>query len=319
MFSVIIQKINRTDSLMLESFIEKLKYDSLLTLETTPIHEPTFEPIIEKIAQLGLDKKVDGFSTTDNPLARLKYNALFGALKLQNRFHKPVIATMSMRDRNKLALQSDLLGANENDLRTILCLTGDPASASDQPALKGVFEGNSTLLMDIIQCFNAGIDYSGKPFKTQPKPIYPFAVCNAHANTPRHLMKKMATKMSHGAVGIITQPVYSMENANMLVELLKEAKKEIGKEAHEAELILGFFPIIKLRTAQFLSAHVPGVHVPTLWMEKLAHAKKISEAEENKVGFELSLQTFRMLKKVHPKIHMMSANNFELIADLLAD
>ena len=302
---------------MIENFIEKLKHDTFLTLETTPMHEPTFEPIIEKIAAFGLDKIVDGFSTTDNPLARLKFNALFGALKLQTQFHKPVIATMSMRDRNKVALQSDLLGANGFDLRTILALTGDPASASDQPAVKGVFEGNSTLLLEIIQCFNAGIDYSGKPFKTQPKPIYSFAVCNAHANTPKNLMKKMATKIKHGAVGIITQPVYSVENAKMLLELLKDAKTEINKEQSQAQLILGFFPIVKLRTAQFLSAHVPGIHVPSIWMDKLAHAKKISEDEEKKVGFELSLNAFLELKKIHPKIHMMSANNFELVADLV--
>lgn len=302
---------------MVESFIEKLRSDTFLSLETTPMHEPTFEPIIEKIASLKLDQKVDGFSTTDNPLARLKYNALMGALKLQHRFHKPVIATMSMRDRNKLALQSDLLGANEHDLRTILCLTGDPAGASDQPQLKGVFEGNSTLLMEIIQCFNASIDYSGKPFKTQPKPIYPFAVCNAHANTPKHLAKKMATKISHGAIGIITQPVYSEENARMLLELFDEAKTLSGKKESPCELILGFFPIVHLRTAQFLSAHVPGVHVPDMWTEKLLHAKKIGENEEKKVGFELSLQTFQMLRRVHPKTHIMSANHFELIADIL--
>lgn len=302
---------------MIELFIEKLKHDSFLSLETTPMHEPTFEPLIEKISALGLDKKVDGFSTTDNPLARLKYNALFGALKLQTAFNKPVITTMSMRDRNKIALQSDLLGANEHDLRAILCLTGDPASASDQPALKGVFEGNSTLLMDIIKCYNAGIDYSGKPFKILPKPIYSFAVCNAHANTPKNLMKKMALKIHHGAVGLITQPVYSAENATMLLELLAEAQTSVSAETPKTELILGFFPIVRLRTAQFLAAHVPGIHVPDFWMEKLTHAKKISEEEERKVGFELSVQTFKELQKVHPKIHMMSANNFELIADIL--
>ncbi len=303
---------------MIEQLIEKLQHDSFLTLETTPMHEPTFEPILQKIEQFELDKKVDGFTTTDNPLARLKYNALFGALKLQNRFQKPVIATMSMRDRNKVALQSDLLGANEHDLRTILCLTGDPANASDQPLLKGVFEGNSTLLLDIIQCFNSGIDYSGKPFKTQPKPIYPFAVCNAHANAPKHLMKKMATKISHGARGIITQPVYSAENATILLELFNEAKMQVNKpQASSSQLVLGFFPIVRLRTAQFLAAHVPGVHVPEMWMEKLSTAKKISEEEERKVGFELSLGTFKMLQKIHPKMHIMSADNFGLVADLL--
>ena len=301
---------------MIENFIAKLQNDAFLTLETTPMHEPSFEPIIQKIAQFGLDKKVDGFSTTDNPLARLKYNAFFGALRLQNAFNKPVISTMSMRDRNKVALQSDLLGANEYDLRTILCLTGDPASASDQPSLKGVFEGNSTLLLDIIKCFNAGIDYSGKPFKTAPKAIYPFAVCNAHANVPKNLIKKMRAKVEHGALGIITQPVYSIDNAKMLLELLKNAKMGL-QSAPNTQLILGFFPIVRLRTAQFLAAHVPGIHVPSEWMEKLTKAKKISEEEERKVGFELSIRTFRELQAVHPKIHLMSANNFELISDIL--
>lgn len=301
---------------MIENFIAKLQNDAFLTLETTPMHEPLFEPIIQKVAQFGLDKKVDGFSTTDNPLARLKYNALFGALRLQNAFNKPVISTMSMRDRNKVALQSDLLGANEHDLRAILCLTGDPASASDQPSLKGVFEGNSTLLLDIIKCFNAGIDYSGKPFKTTPNPIYPFAVCNAHANVSKNLIKKMRAKVEYGAVGIITQPVYSIDNAKMLLELLRNAKEGL-QNVQNTQLILGFFPIVRLRTAQFLAAHVPGIHVPSEWMEKLTKAKKISEEEERKVGFELSLRTFKELQSIHPKIHLMSANNFELISDIL--
>ena len=107
---------------MFETLIDKLKNDTYITLETTPGHSPVFSPTIDKIAELGLDKLVDGFSTTDNPLAKLKYNALFAAKMLQDRFNKPVIATMSMRDRNKIALQSDLLGANEVDVRAILAL-----------------------------------------------------------------------------------------------------------------------------------------------------------------------------------------------------
>ncbi len=303
---------------MVEFLVNNLQNKStFLSLETTPMHEPCFEPIIEKIKHFGLDQMVDAFSTTDNPLARLKYNSLFGALKLQNSFQKPVIATMSMRDRNKIALQSDLLGANEHNLRSILCLTGDPANASDQPNLKGVFEGNSTLLMDIIKCFNAGIDYSGKPFKVQPKPIYPFAVCNAHANVAKNLMKKIATKIHYGAVGIISQPVYSKENASMLLELFEEAHHSLEHQGRKTELILGFFPIVRLRTAQFLAAHVPGIHVPDLWMEKLTYAKKKGDEQERKMGLELSIETFYELKKIHPKIHLMSANNFELIAQIL--
>ncbi len=302
---------------MFEQFIEKLKNDTFLTLETTPKHSATFDPIIDRIKELGLHKKVDGFSVTDSPLAKMKYSSLFASLKLQSAFKKPAIATMSMRDRNKIGLQSDLLGANDVDVRVILALTGDPASMSDQPQTKGVFEGNSTLLLDIIKCFNGGIDFAGKPLEVRTKPIYPFAVANAFAKNPKNLQKKMKLKLEHGALAIITQPVYSIENAQMLLELFEKAKIEAGERAKDTQLILGYFPITKLRTAQFLTAHVPGVFVPKEWSEKLYNAKKISNEEQDKVGLELSIDTFSKIYKLHPKMHLMVANNFELAKNII--
>ncbi len=302
---------------MFDTLIKKLKNDTYITLETTPGHSPTFTPTIDKIEQLGLHELVDGFSTTDNPLAKLKYNSLFGAKLLQERFNKPVIATMSMRDRNKIALQSDLLGANEVDIRAILALTGDPATMSDQPHTKGVFEADSSMLLDIISCFNSGINYAGKPFNTHPKHIYPFAVVNSYAKNFKTLQKKIQKKIKHGAIGIITQPVYDLENAKKLLELRDAANKECCPENKKAELILGVFPITKLRTAQFLSAHVPGIDVPNRWIELLRAAHEVSPQEEYKVGFELSKELFEDLKSLHPKIHLMTANQFEIAKDIL--
>jgi 5,10-methylenetetrahydrofolate reductase len=294
---------------LFDTLINKLQNETYITLETTPGHSAQFTPTINKIESLGLDKLVDGFSTTDNPLAKLKYNSLFAAKMLQDRFNKPVIATMSMRDRNKIALQSDLLGANEIDVRAILALTGDPANMSDQPHTKGVFEGDSTLLLDMISAFNSGMNYSGKPFNIAPKQIYPFAVMNSYAKNPKTLQKKMAKKAKHGARGIITQPVYSLENAKQLLDL---------KGDMDTELILGIFPITKLRTAQFLAAHVPGINVPDHWIEALRVANANGGAdEEYKVGFELSKKLFDEIKKFHPKMHIMTANQFEIAKDLL--
>ena len=297
--------------------LNKLKNSSYITLETTPGHSPKFSNVIEKLDSLGLDKLVDGFSTTDNPLAKLKYNALFAAKMLQDRFNKPVIATMSMRDRNIIALQSDLLGANEVDVRAILALTGDPAKLSDQPHAKGVFEGGSTLLLDIIACFNSSIDYAGKPFNIKPEPIYPFGVVNSYAKNPKTLQKKMQKKIAKGALGIITQPVYDIENTKLLLELMENAKKESGIGEADSTLILGIFPITKLRTAQFLASHVPGIDVPDIWIEKLRRANEISPEEEYKVGFELSKELFESIKAIHPKIHLMTANQFEIAKDIL--
>ena len=176
---------------MFDALIKKLQTSTYITLETTPGHSPQFSPIVEKIADLELQNYVDAFTTTDNPLAKLKYNALFAAKMLQDRFNKPVIATMSMRDRNKIGLQSDLLGSNEVDIRAILALTGDPATISDQPHAKGVFEADSSMLLDIITAFNSGMNYAGKPFVVKPKEIYPFAVVNSFAKNPKTLQKKM--------------------------------------------------------------------------------------------------------------------------------
>jgi 5,10-methylenetetrahydrofolate reductase len=302
---------------LFKELIDKLHNDTYITLETTPGHSATFSQTIDKIEALGLHNMVDGFSTTDNPLAKLKYNALFAARMLQERFKKPVIATMSMRDRNKIALQSDLLGANEINVRAILALTGDPATISDQPKAKGVFEGDSSLLLDIISAFNSGMDYAAKPFAERPKQIYPFAVVNAYAKNPKTLQKKMQKKIKHGAKAIITQPVYDIENAKRLLQLQESANAECCMENKSAELIFGVFPITKLRTAQFLSSHVPGINVPPCWIDKLREAHKIGTDEEYKVGFELSKELFENLKELHPKIHLMTANQFSIAKDIL--
>jgi len=302
---------------LFDTLLEKLNNDTYITLETTPGHSPQFTPTIEKIAALKLDKYVDGFSTTDNPLAKLKYNALFAAKLLQDRFNKPVIATMSMRDRNKIALQSDLLGANEVDIRAILALTGDPATMSDQPRTKGVFEGDSTLLLDIISAFNSGMNYAGKPLAVEPKPLYPFAVVNSYAKNPKTLQKKIQKKIKHGALGIITQPVYDVESAKILLEMKENANRECCPDKKKAELIFGIFPITKLRTAQFLSAHVPGINVPDIWIERLRKAHESGVEEEYKVGFELSKELFEEIKALHPKIHLMTANQFDIAKDIL--
>ncbi len=302
---------------MFDTLLEKLNNKTYITLETTPGHSPVFTPTIDKIAALELDKYVDGFSTTDNPLAKLKYNALFAAKMLQDRFNKPVIATMSMRDRNKIALQSDLLGANEVDIRAILALTGDPATMSDQPRTKGVFEGDSTLLLDIISAFNSGMNYAGKPLAVEPKPLYPFAVVNSYAKNPKTLQKKIQKKIKHGALGIITQPVYDLESAKILLEMKENANRECCPEKKQGEIIFGIFPITKLRTAQFLSAHVPGINVPNIWIERLRKAHESGVDEEYKVGFELSKKLFEEIKALHPKIHLMTANQFDIAKDIL--
>jgi len=303
---------------MFETLIQKLQEDKYLTLETTPQHEPSMHNIIERIKKFNLQSKVDGFSCTDNPLAKLKYNALFASLKLQQEFSKPVIATMSMRDRNKIALQSDLLGASDFDVRAILALTGDPAKMSDQPHAKGVFEANSLMLLKIIKSFNYGMDFAGHPFKIEPKQIFPFSVVNSYAKSFTSLEKKMHNKIQNGSLGIITQPLFDVDNAKKLLESFDKAKEDVEGDKKKSQLIIGLFPITKLRTALFLSAQVPGIHVPQMWIDKLEAAHKISVDEEYKVGMQLSQDIYKEVRKIHPKVHLMTANKFDIANEIIS-
>ena len=304
---------------MFDQFCQTLcSDDPFITVEINPPHGASIDTIISKIKKSGVNEKISGFSVTDNPLAKLKMSGVLSAIKLQQTFGKAVIATMSMRDKNKLSLQSTLLGANDFDLRCILALTGDPAKFSDQPEVKGVLERDSTLLLSIIYHLNKGVDYSNKTLTPAPKPIYPFAVSNAYAKDMKRLQKRIIKKLDYGARAVITQPVYDLENAKELLELFEEAKTlSIRDTAKDARLIIGQFPIVRSRTANFIDDKVPGISVPKKIIDEMNLAAMDGEEKEQEVGFALSKRLFDEIMNVHGKVHLMTHNRFDLCNELI--
>jgi 5,10-methylenetetrahydrofolate reductase len=305
--------------IMYEKFCDVLCLEkNFITVEVNPPHGASIDTIIASIKKVKLHEKVTGFSCTDNPLAKLKMSGVLSAIKLQQSFNKPVLATMSMRDKNKLSLQSTLLGANDFDLRCILALTGDPAKFSDQPDVKGVLERDSTLLLSIIHHLNKGVDYSNKPLTPAPKPIYPFAVSDASAKNMNNLKKRMIKKLNYGARAIITQPIYDLSNAKELLALFEEAKQEsIRETAKEAHLVLGQFPIVRAKTARFIDDRVPGISVPKAIIDEMNLASMDGEQREQEVGYDLSKRIFDEMMELHGKVHLMTHNRFDLCSDLI--
>jgi len=323
LFWVFLDKIPRYITIkslfMFEQFCKTLcSNEPYITVEVNPPHGSSINSVLKSIESVGLQDKITGFSVTDNPLAKLKMSGILSAIKLQQKFGKPVIATMSMRDKNKLSLQSSLLGANDFDLRCILALTGDPAKFSDQPEVKGVLERDSTLLLSIIYHLNNGVDYSNKVLNPKPKPIYPFAVTNSYARNMKSLQKRVIKKLDYGARAIITQPVYDLENAKELLEIFDEAKAmSIRDTAKDAQLILGQFPIVRSRTANFIDDKVPGISVPKDIIDEMNLAAMDGEYKEQEVGFALSKRLFDEVMNLHPKVHLMTHNRFNLCSDLI--
>lgn len=295
---------NKTDC-DIESIIKKIQSNKdFLSLEINPSLSAKIEE--NTIETLKNFCKIDAFVVTDSPLARFRPSSILTSLKIQNLLQKPVICTLSMRDRNSLALCGDILAVNELGIRMFLTLTGDCLKNGDCKNVKSVFEDNSLKLADIIDNLNRGIAINGKELKEKVDKIYNFAVINSYANNPKSITNKIYTKLkSHNIDALFTQPIYSKESAEMLLQSVDEANKDLKRNA---SIVLGFFPVLSYKTALFLRDKLPGVYIPTSWVEKLESASLQNKEEEYKVGLELSLDIFNELKRIHNKFHLMSNN-----------
>ena len=299
---------------MLEQFITKLKSNEpFLSVEVSPSLSSTIgQSVIDELESL---KIADCFVCTDSPLARLKPSSILSSIKLQNALKKPLICTLSMRDRNSIALCGDILGANEFGLRAFLSLSGDGVKNGDCVGAKGVFEESSLKLGRIIDGLNQGIAANGKVLKDSVETIYNFSVINSYANNTESLKKKMLKKLSNSAVqGLFTQPVFSLESARFLLESLESINKDLGQNC---VMILGFFPVLSYKVALFLRDKLPGVYIPNEWVQKLEKASIKGKEVERKIGLELSRELFKDLQKLHNKFHFMSANKPSLLREFV--
>ena len=184
---------------MIETLIRDIHTDKpFLSLEVTPPLAGALEGSkeVENLRTLSREIPINAFVCTDSPLARFKPSSILSSIKIQNLTQKPLICTLSMRDRNSIALCGDILAANEFDLRAFLCLTGDPIKLGDCAQSKGVFEENSLRLTHIISELNAGRVVSGKALQSPIKPIYSFQVINSYANNLQSLKTKMRKKIA---------------------------------------------------------------------------------------------------------------------------
>lgn len=295
---------------MIESVIAKLESNKpFLSIEVAPsLSSEISNDTIDTLLSL---KCADSFVCVDSPLARLKPSSILSSIKLQNALNKPLICTLSMRDRNSIALCGDILGANSFNLRIFLSLTGDSINHGDCVESKGVFESSSLRLAKIIDGLNNGVAINGKALKAPIKRIYNCQVINAYANNPQSLQTKMLKKLSNAPLtALFTQPVYSKDDAQFLLESISSANAACGTNT---ALVLGFFPVLSKKVALFLRDKLPGVYIPKDWIAKLEGAKDAKE--EQKIGLELSQSLFASLKTLHNKFHFMSANKPSLIRE----
>ncbi|MEI0562504.1 methylenetetrahydrofolate reductase [Brachyspira pulli] len=299
-----------------EQFISTLenKDEYTFTLEISPQAKYDLGYIEEKINASNISDYINAFVVTDSPFANLKISSILAALQLQQRLNnnKPFIATQTMRDKNSIALQNDLIGANYFDIRMVLAVTGDAIANGNQKQAKAVFEGNSELLISIIKDLNRGKSLGDFIFKEPLKPIYPFCVINSYAKNNDTLKVRLAKKANSGVKAIFTQPIYEAERLELLLKWIDELPLK-----EKPVLVPGFFPILTYKTAYFIYYKLPGAYIPETWLNKLKEASDKSPEEEKKVAVELSTNLFNDMIKIHKKMHIMSMNNYDFVVNLL--
>lgn len=221
----------------------------LVCLEVNPPRGTDLSAIFKRL-DTGLEG-IDLFNVTDSALARMKLAALPFAAMLKNRYGIEVLVNMSCRDRNLLALQSDLLAGWVMGVRSVVALTGDAMTIGDSPDRKGVFEVNSLGLLQAIATLNGGRDLAGNELKGGCSYL-PGVVVNPNARNVGAELKRLKRKKEAGACYALSQPVFDTAQA---VTFLQQAAEQ------EIPIFLGLLPLKDKRSAHAVN-NIPGMKMP---------------------------------------------------------
>ncbi len=255
-----------------------------------------------KIAQL-LKEKVHAVNITDGSRAVMRMCSLaLSKLLLENGIEP--IMQISCRDRNKIALQSDILGANALGIQNILCITGDSVKAGDQQDAKAVHEFESVRLLKQIQAFNKGIDPTFGELSDKKTCIFPGAAADPGCKNQRSLENRMRKKKEAGARFIQTQMVMDKEN---LIEFCEKISRPL-----EIPVIAGVFLLKSYKNALFINKYVPGANIPENILNRLKDSK-----DPLKEGIQIAAEQAQDFIKIASGIHIMAVKAEYLIPEIL--
>jgi methylenetetrahydrofolate reductase (NADPH) len=250
----------------------------------------TSAEVMQKKAEL-IRHCCDAVNVTDNQTAIVRMSSLAGCMLLKQRGVEPVMQ-MVVRDRNRLALQADVLGAVALGIGNILCLSGDHQKFGNHPTAKGVFDIDSIQLIQTLKKmreekkFLSGEDISGEV------PVFIGAAANPFADPFEFRVRRLAKKVKAGADFIQTQAVYDITKFAKWMEMASD--RGLDKQVH---ILAGVIPIRSAGMARYMRDYVPGVSVPD---EVVTRMEKAENAKEE--GVKIILEIVEQLKEI-PGVH----------------
>jgi methylenetetrahydrofolate reductase (NADPH) len=254
---------------------------------------------------------VDAVNVTDNQTAIVRMSSIAACVHLLNLGLEPVMQ-MVTRDRNRIALQSDILGAYSLGIRNILCLSGDHQSFGSQPDALNVFDIDSMNLLRTVKTMREeGHDMSGFSLDEAPR-MFVGAAANPFADPFEYRVVRLAKKIDAGADFIQTQCVYNLERFK---EWLRLAREEGLTE--KVYILAGVTPLKSAGMARYMNNKVAGMDVPQSVIQRMAGVSKQEAAAE---GIKICLETIAELREmdgVHG-VHIMAIEWEEAVSEIVS-
>ena len=263
----------------------------VVTAEVGPLKGTDTTELVE-VAEI-LRGRVDAVNATDQQSSVMRLGSLVTCCILQQHGLEAVLQ-MTCRDRNRIALQSDLLSAWVMDIKNVLALTGDVPALGDHPQAKSVYDLDSVQLLRAIAKLNEGFDMVGNQLKGKPD-FFAGAVVNPGADTEASFelqIIKMEKKIKAGAKFFQTQAVYEPEK---FYKFMKRV------EQYHVPVMAGVIPLKSVGMARFMNKNVAGVFVPDSLIQKMATA-----TDKTQTGLQITADLIKQLKGVCQGVHIMA-------------
>ncbi|RZD14123.1 MAG: 5,10-methylenetetrahydrofolate reductase [Candidatus Acidulodesulfobacterium ferriphilum] len=238
-----------------------------------------------------LKNRITAFNITDNQGANMKMSSLAGSIYIKQAGGEPIFQ-QTCRDRNRMALESDLLGAAAFQVKNVLALTGDHISFGDHKHAKAVYDIDSANLIEIVKGLNAGADMNGNKLN-DPTDFYIGAAVNPESVPLEPQLIKFEKKITAGCDFFQTQAVFSVEKFNKFYDFYKNYK--------DIKIIAGIYILKSGKTARFMNQAIPGIYIPETLIGELDNA-----LNPVKKGVEIAARIARELKPLVHGIHIMA-------------
>ncbi len=272
-----------------------------VTVECEPPKGTDVTPVLTRTkALLG---RIHGINVTDNQAAVMRMSSLAMCRLLYEQGHDPVFQ-MTTRDRNRLAIQSDLLGAHALGVRNLLCLRGDDPSVGDHKDAKPVFDLDAAQLLGVVEGLNGGKDLAGNALKGATE-FFPAAAVSPEMQPPDGQLAGLDKKLRAGARFFQTQAVYNPDRFTAFME----KARPLG-----ARILAGIVVLKSAKMAEYMNKNIPGISVPQPLIDELAAASK---EQALGVGIDIAVRLIDQIRHACHGVHIMAVGADQAIPEIL--